>query len=1216
MNQAPHILPLADCHDVKLVGGKAINLAILLAEGFPVPDGFVVTTAGYRHARALGSGLPADLAAEIVAAYHAIGSPTVAVRSSATAEDMAGASMAGQYETFLDIQGEAALLDAVGRCWASLNTDRVRAYLAEQQIDHAQVAMGVVVQMLVPADVAGVLFTENPRLGARGEMLIEASWGLGEAVVSGIVQPDTLVLDRATGAVKQVTIADKQVWVKPGTHGTQPVAADRRQKPCLNSRNVRDLWRLGLRVMEHFGKPQDLEWAIYNGTLYLLQSRAITTLEDAEAYAQCLQHTREQLAAAKSAGRGNWVRHNISETLPQPTPLTWSVIRRFMSGDGGFGAMYRAIGFVPAPTVCRDGFLDLIAGRIYMDLARAGEMFFEKFPFCYDLDLLRTNPDAAQGPPTIPGGSLLTQFRIGRKLTKMNAQLETLAADYDQKLDTEWIPAFTEWIAREKQRDLRALSTAQWLELWRERERRVMDEFAPQSLMPSLISGMALAQLRAFLAENFWAEDPDQLVNLLASAAPPDRTVRATAALFDIAEGRGTLEAWLKDNGHRAPEEFDLATPRWCERPDAVKAMLAHLHGSTSALELHERRATMARQRIAELSAQLSATDRAEFTRRLALVHRYLPYRENGKYYLMLGYDLLRDLAREAGRRLELDLPEDVFLLSFEELHDALGTGFAPLYLIEQRRLTRAAEARVSLPFVITEADLPTLGNPPPLAGGNRLAAFPISAGQCQGPARVVFKPEEAGDLGSGYVLVCPSTDPSWTPLFVKAAGLVMERGGTLSHGAVVAREMGIPAVVLDGATRLFQDAEPITVDGHNGAVLRATATEPAVAAAPEPTDTRVPCEQVPPPAGQRERQSATLRNVFLAVWGVYLLAVFLLPDAWVKQPTFHALDMLLLPLVAAVGRAGTVALVSAVLAAVTMIGQRLLTDNRRLLLAKERANRLRQEALKLPADAPRRQALLALAGPVGTRVMMAAFVPLAVILGPMVMSFLWFPERIDPASWNPQPGATVFVTATVDGEYLKPVTLSVHPALTLDATTPVAQSLPPLRPALERLLAKWQQPSPLPDNLPWELQETVKLIHEQRVSELSTYLKGRIPPQTLSWTIRTPKNTGGCFAVQLHTEGAPAVTTRAVLGDRHAPELKEDLGDGKGPVQLVRSLDPEAPLPLVKVTYKEQKKEGADVFWAPFQRWGWKRDFGWLWTYIIAYVPLMFFWRWALRIP
>ncbi len=1232
MGEGPTVLGLGECHDAGLVGGKAINLAHLVGAGFPVPDGFVVTTEAFRRGAGCGGAVPAEVRAEILEAYRRMGSPGVAVRSSATAEDLAAASMAGQYETFLDVSGEAELLDSVRRCWAALDSPRTRAYLAEHGIDPACVAMAVVVQRMVPANVAGVLFTANPRTGSREEMLLEASWGLGEAVVSGKVQPDTLILDRATGAVKSCTIGDKAVWVEPGSRAERPVPEDRRRAACLSHGDIGNLWRLGLRVMEHFGAAQDIEWAIGGGgKLYLLQSRAITTLETAEAYERRLQETRAALRQWKQAGRGDWVRHNIAETLPHPTPLAWSVVRRFMSGGGGFGAMYRAVGFEPSEAVTRDGFLDLVGGRIYMDLSRAGGMFFEDFPFRYDLGLLRTNPDAAQGPPTVPAGSLRARLRVGRRLRGIQVRLEALAEDLDRQLDARIIPDFLRWVGEEKDRDLEALGAKEWVDLWRARERRVMDDFGPQSLLPSLVAAMAMERLREFLREHFWDDNPasphyaeagpEELANVLAAGAEPDLTLRANVGLYDVASGRGSLEEWLGAYGHRAPEEFDLATPRWRERPESVRTMAAHLSGGASPAAMHERRAAESARCAEGLAARLSGRARDEFQRRLGLVRRYMRFREDGKHYLMMGYDLLRDLALEAGRR--LGIGEDVFLLEFEELHDALSTGFAPMHLLEQRRMSRGAEARLSLPDVITGAEIDSLGEPPPIVGCDRCAAFPLSSGVATGPARIVFSPAEAGDLGREYVLVCPSTDPNWTPLFVNAAALVMEMGGSLSHGAVVAREMGIPAVVLSGATKRFRDGEPLVVDGTSGAVSRAEVVVVG-RGAPRPTetdphDTRIPYCQRPPVPGARERAGGMLRNVFFLVWGVYLVATFALPAGWVYRPSLAALDAALWPLVAAFGKAGAVAVLAGGLAVITMAGQRLLTDNQRLRVAKARAARLRAEAGGLPADSPRRQALLALAGPVHMRVFLAALVPIAVILGPMVMSFMWLPQRVDPASWNPRPGATAYVTAMVDGDYLKPVTLTADSGLVLEAVTPASQSLKPIRATLEELLASFKARLEAGDWRPEGRQQTSEAVPPaSRIADLSEYLKSPIPAQNLSWTLRTPATGGaGRFAVSLAADGAEQVRTRLVLGDRWPPESKEDLGDGKGPVQTARPAGMGSPIRLVKVKYVEAKTQGADVFWAPlFWRvaaatW----DAGWLSLYLVVYLPIMFLCRWLLGV-
>ena len=352
--------PLSDCRDTSLVGGKAANLGRLIRAGFSVPDGFVVTTHAYRFARAqspdgnLSKELPSAVADEVCLAYRAMGSGPVAVRSSATAEDSAGASMAGQYETFLDVQGDCGLLDAVRQCWASLDGPRALAYLREHAIDLACVTMAVVVQRLVPADVAGVLFTTNPHDGDHQEMLVEAAVGLGEAVVSGQVQPDTLRLDRETGRVLAATIA--------GCNGCAVADADRLEdkslsrRSCLDGRDVYRLWQLGRRAVDHFGSPQDIEWAIHAGRLFVLQSRPITTLNGVESQVNVLQAVRRRLRQESAASRGPWVLHNLAETLAHPTPLTWSVISRFMSGAGGLGTMYREAGFEPSALANREGF--------------------------------------------------------------------------------------------------------------------------------------------------------------------------------------------------------------------------------------------------------------------------------------------------------------------------------------------------------------------------------------------------------------------------------------------------------------------------------------------------------------------------------------------------------------------------------------------------------------------------------------------------------------------------------------------------------------------------------------------------------------------------------------------------------------------------------------------------------------------------------------------
>ena len=1234
----PTIQDLADCRDKAIAGGKAVNLGILIRAGFPVPGGFVLTTEAYRasHGANIRDGSH-PLAQEVCARWHALGGSAVAVRSSATAEDMAEASMAGQYETFLDITTEDGLLDAVQKCWASLDSPRTRTYLAEHGIDLAKVAMAVVVQKLVPADVAGVMFTANPQTGSKAEMLLEASWGLGEAVVSGLVQPDVLRIDRASARVVHATIADKQLWIQPGKHDQQLVDEARRKLACLKSADVTKLWKLGIKTVEHFGAEQDLEWAISKGELYLLQSRPITTLAHAEVYETLLQSTRSMLRQSLEAGRGPWVVHNIGETLKHPTPLTWSVIRRFMSGDGGFGAMYKQIGFEPSERVRKEGFLLRVAGRAYMDASLAAEMFFEGYPFRYDVELLRTNPDAAQSPPTIPTGTLTQRMRVGRQLAEVNRRVRALAVDFDRKLIEQIIPEFVRYCLEEKQRDLSVLSPHELIELWRQREHKVMDEFAPQSLMPSMIAGMALAELRQTLDENFWDEDPDRLASILSAAHAPDKTLESNAQMWEVAQGRRTVEQWMGTNGHRAPDEFDLATPRWRERPEELKTMADRLKGGPSPMDLHVQNMEWTKKKIEELRARLSPVDAAELDSRVDLARRYLLFRESGKHYLMLGYELLRDVAMEAGRRLEIG--DGVFHLTLESLFDALRIGYAPIHLIQERQKLYEAEQRVWLPQVIDTGAIETLGEAPRVEMAGSHKAFPVSNGVATGPVRIVHSPEQAGELGTGYILVCPSTDPGWTPLFVNAGGLVLECGGTLSHGAVVAREMNIPAVVLPGATAMFAEGESITVDGRNGTVSRpgeqaaapATASDDASPeAADDPQDVRIPRELVPPSAGRRERAGNRVRNITAIFWCVFLAAVFLLPDGWLYQPIFNLMDLLFWPLVKHLGKPGAVAVMAGTLAFVVMLTQRLLTDNSRLRVAKARERLLHKKAFALPKDSPRRAALLATAAPVQMRVVGASMVPLAVLLGPMVISFLWFPPRVDPAAWNMPPGDAVHVTALVDADYVKPVEIVLASSLKLDQRSPASQKIEPVKEFLENTLVEFSRPTDM-SKLPWELQLMVETAHSQKVNDLRAYLEVGVPPQPLAWTLSTRGAKAGRYSVKLRTETGETAEATIVLGDACPPE-ETMIQPMAGPIKSLKveytpaterqqfwspfffmaKAKPDA----AKMTPTDPSASGritALIMWARIKLA--HMGIGWLGVYLLAYLPAMFVSRRVLKV-
>ncbi|HVT81958.1 MAG TPA: PEP/pyruvate-binding domain-containing protein [Phycisphaerae bacterium] len=1218
------IKKLIDSEEVSEVGGKGANLGKLVRAGFAVPDGFVITTAAFREApmSAQQSGIAA-IENEILAAYHALGSPPVAVRSSATAEDMAAASMAGQYETFLDVRGDDELLAKVRECWASLDSPRIHAYLAEHGIERSAVAMGVVVQKLVPADVAGVLFTINPHAHdpQKPEMLIEASWGLGESVVGGRVQPDVIHLSAASGDVTHAVIADKRTMIAAGAHGEIPVDEARRKAACLSEGDIHKLWELGKKAAAHFGGPQDIEWAISKGEVFLLQSRPITTHQDAEFRRERLDAARTQVAEGLAAKRGPWALHNLAETLPHPTPLTWSVIRHFMSGAGGFGNMYRMAGFEPSPEVCREGFLDLIGGRIYMDASRAPEMFFENFPFAYDVDELKRSPDASQLPPTLARGPLAVRLKAGKRLAAVNTKLRAISENLDRDLREQHLAALKEYVGAARTISLKAVSDAELRELWQQHEKRVMDDFAPRSLLPSLVCGMALADLKSFLEEHLWQEDPDALAQSLSAGGLANRTLMADADLYELAHGERGVQSWLDEHGHRGAGEFDLAAPRWREKPAALIDMAARLAKGEKPLERHRKSAEETNRRIAAIHARLMKVEGdaavTEFDRRLDLVRRYMPFREDGKDFLMMGYELLREVACEFGRR--LGIGDGVFFLTKEEMLDAPRQGI-PAGLIDSRRKAHKIEEKISLPRVIDSPDsLAAAGAPRPTAalanGGHK--GFAISAGFAKGKARILRSPTDAGELERGYILVCPSTDPSWTPLFVNAAGLILEVGGTLSHGAVVAREMGLPAVVVPNATEIFADGEEIIVDGNAGWVGTSAAegsnfkyqisNSGAGISHADPADTAIPRDLIPPVAGPKDRRAAKVRNIAAAVWAVFVIAFFLLPPAWVYGPTLAFMDRLLWPLVRAVGRPWTVAIAAGFIAVITLLLQKLMTDNQRLLEAKRRAAELLRQAGQLPAESPRRRALERFAAPVQARVLAAALVPVGMLLGPMVIPFSWFKERMETDKWNAAAGTPVEVVAYVDPAWQHPITLTIPPPLELDRSTPSAQAVPPLRPTLEQLLALYQAP-PLPTSPDaWRLQAGPGLTPADAAADLRSYLAAGVPPQPLRWQILPPEHTTGAFPLMATTDSTTARLT-AVLGDDNPPEPSHLTATG--------------PIRELRLTYAKDPQQR--IFWRPFAFLGnasgslakignW--DAGWVWLYVIAYLPVLFGTRAVLKV-
>ncbi|HEY3789858.1 MAG TPA: PEP/pyruvate-binding domain-containing protein, partial [Urbifossiella sp.] len=334
--------------DAPRVGGKGFSLGKMAVAGLPVPDGFVITTNVYKRLGKQGIRGDGDLGRELTEAYRKLGEGLVAVRSSATAEDAADTSFAGQQETILGVEGIDSLIDAVERCWKSLHTERAIAYRAKQGIDDSQIAMAVVVQKLVPAETAGVLFTRDPLDPDGQRMLAEASWGLGEAVVSGRVAPDRFHIDRQSGVVLDKQLGGKSFRI--AANGDEAVPLELQREFCLSDTALSLLAELGRKVEAFYGDARDIEWAYAEGLFHLLQARPITVATAAER-----EVIRREIIAGlqtKAEAPGTvWVRYNLSEVLPAPTPMTWAIAQRLLGADGGFGAMNRDLGASPDPAL-------------------------------------------------------------------------------------------------------------------------------------------------------------------------------------------------------------------------------------------------------------------------------------------------------------------------------------------------------------------------------------------------------------------------------------------------------------------------------------------------------------------------------------------------------------------------------------------------------------------------------------------------------------------------------------------------------------------------------------------------------------------------------------------------------------------------------------------------------------------------------------------------
>jgi len=849
-----------DKTQVALVGGKGAHLGELSRiEGVRVPAGFCVTTDAFRRVMAEapsiddrldrlsrvnpddreairtlsaeirrtleGIAIPDDLAAAIRRSLARLGEQaTCAVRSSATAEDLPTASFAGQQDTFLNVLGPVAILQHVSRCWASQFTERAVTYRLRNGFDHRKVYMAVVVQQMVFPQAAGILFTADPVTSNRKVAYVEATFGLGEALVSGLVNAD--VYKVRDGEVVAKAVATKQLAAHASpAGGTRMVAVEpeRQGQPALTDAQIVRLAHLGRRIEEQFGHPQDIEWCLVNDDFQIVQSRPITTLfpipvtdDGGNHVFISVGHGQMMTDAMKPLGISMWQLTAAPRMYEAGGRLFVDVTQRLAS-PAGRASLLEVMG--RGDPLIRDA-LETVLGR---------DDFVPSIP-----DEIQVRAPTGSAPAALETDPAIVAGLIARTQTSIAA--------LQREIGTKSGPVLIDFILADIQELKRILFDPQshqvfmsameatwWLnerlEAWLG-EKNAADTLT-QSVPHNVTSEMGLALLDVADVIR-----PHSEVVAFLQHVEDESFVDELANFAGGPEARDAIRAFLDKYGMRCVGEIDITRPRWSERPTTLVPMIL---GNIKNFEpgAGERRFEQGRQEAWTKEQQLLERLRAlpdgeqkadEVKRMIDRVRTFIGYREYPKYGMVSRYFVYKQaLLEEAGRLLEahvLGEKEDIFYLSLQEFHDVVRTKHVDGRLIAQRKDAFRSYQALTPPRVLTsdgEAivgayrrdDVPT----------GALVGLPVSAGTIDGRARVILDMAEA-DLEPGDILVTAYTDPSWSPLFVAIKGLVTEVGGLMTHGAVIAREYGLPAVVgVEHATRLIRDGQRIRVNGTDGYV-------------------------------------------------------------------------------------------------------------------------------------------------------------------------------------------------------------------------------------------------------------------------------------------------------------------------------------------------------------------------------------------------------------
>ncbi|KAA3648711.1 MAG: phosphoenolpyruvate synthase [Chloroflexi bacterium] len=860
--------------DLPLVGGKGANLGELTHAGFPVPTGFCLTTAAFtdfmdaapssaefydlldtvsaqdtEEIRKVGERvqealskvpIPADIVTASRDAWHTAGENNAyAVRSSATAEDLPDASFAGQQDTYLNIIGEEALLTAIRNCWLSLFTDRAITYRCQNDFSHREVQLSVVVQKMIMADTSGILFTADPLSGHRHTLSIDASFGLGEALVSGLVSPDAYQVDKRNRTIINRQIADKQIAIFPEKDGgtrQETLSQTQQTQKALDDQQILALADMGCQIEGHYGSPQDIEWSIADGELYLLQARPITSLYPIDG----LQSPDESLHIYFSMGH----QQNMTDPMTPTSISSMQSIIPLGRTENGNSTILRAN-----------------QARLFMDLTT-----ILRHPILHRGLLNAISTLDARAPEALRIAMQRPEFRQPHGIAFSFSALKNVFQVISQIMHALWRQDYTDFLQKtnriiadyvnelEKKIDAAPAGQPQAQVMWDallsvhrllfnwgaqliagEAAKRILTRLASKRLNPEEVealslglSGNSVTDMNLALGDlTDIARQSPQLCNWFNQLGTDSHEWLDQAAQLDhSAPFLAALDTFIADYGARGPSEIDILMPRWYEQPlPLLKVIASNLQKEAGSHRAqHE---SLVHRREEATAKLLSGTSRV----RMRLIKRLIYVmsegsilREHHKFMVVQVFRVIKERLKKLAVQLtdaqKLVKPDDIWFLTWPEIVDIWDDTGEIAKLIPDRRTVYERNQNLLPPLVITsDGETPVVKYQVEDAPAGAMVGNPVSPGVVEGTVRVIHNPQTE-ILNPGEILVAVFTDPGWTPLFINAGGLIMEVGGMMTHGSVVAREYGIPAIVgVQDATNILRDGQQVSIDGNRGII-------------------------------------------------------------------------------------------------------------------------------------------------------------------------------------------------------------------------------------------------------------------------------------------------------------------------------------------------------------------------------------------------------------